>query len=1468
MSGQLGHIAATASLDINPFQQSSRVLQTQIKTIDKALKAQELSFKNNSKNINGMKVAYDQTGKSIQSHTALLQQQEKKYNDLKDEIGDINKANANQKTSLLNAEAAMTTTSGKIEELTGKYNNLGKQIAIQESSWTKAGNTLEVIGKKATSVGSTLTGIGNSMTKGLTVPIVGGVALAVKSAIDFESAFAGVKKTVDEVVDTNGNVIISYEDLSAGIREMAKELPASATQISEVAESAGQLGIQTENVLSFSKTMIDMGESTNLGANEAATALAKFANITGMSQDQFSNLGASIVDLGNNFATTESDIVEMAMRLAGAGAQVGLSEADILGLSAALSSVGIEAEMGGSAISKVMVNMAVASKTGLDAVKDLETATGMSRRELELMASLDSKGFKDIAGTLNMTTTEMNKIIKSGKNLEGFSAIAGMTGEQFKKAFEEDAVGALGAFIEGLGTAEEKGTSAIELLDEMGISEVRLRDSLLRAGNASELFAGAVQMSNEAYEENTALTDEANKRYETTESKLKMLKNQVNDVAIEFGGPFVDALRDGLEAATPLIENLGNLANAFSEASPEMQQTIVKTLAFTAAAGPMLKILGKVFTVSGSGIDTISKVSKKIGEMSGTAKASKLALDASSTGMIGTTGSAAKLTAGLGAIAPALLIVGGVLAAGSIAWKLWGEDAVAASERTKKWGSDIGEEADAALTHFQDLSGEASEATDQMSYNVGEGAKKAIEAYGAMGDSLVTDIQETVQESEEVFSELPPKIQEMLKEAFDADNSEQKALVEEIGAIQADITSIYETAMAENRELTESELTLVENYHNRLGELRRESLELSAEEQEAVHEAMQEDLKQFSMSQLSERQKMLNGERDLLQTSYEEQAALIKDKAKNTHEYNEMMKVLDQEHYNDMVDIGKEMVKVWEARGDIPEAEQRRQLEAMGLNYEKIKGILSMEEHAIENSTNNMIVTSEKATAEARKANDTWNGMEFFDKEGKLVTNAVEKIQEASQTEEGWNNLQYIMKHAELDTNSKEAIQDALMANGMWWEMEFPAQFADIETNAGTVANYFLDANGKWEGLSYETKTAILETNSTEQLRQVLIDTGVWENLELSEQEMLMTTNAGQAARTALEAQGLWNLLEPKEKEMVMSSNATEKTIEAVNASFTWNGTNWVRKDIEVKSDAPEKAESGLKAEQKWNGTKWEPKKANVSTNAPETESKLRFANKYHNATTWNPKKALVNTNSPDTQTKLKHANAYFLGTKWNSKNANVNTNADTTRSELKYAYDYFSNIRSGSRTFELVTKYTTTGTASGARIGYAKGTDFHPGGPAILGDGGKHEPYMTPQGDFGISPNIDTLFNLPKGTKVWPSIEKFNSEIPRFATGTSQSDISNTNLMSLMSRLRGNESRPTPVGKSETASESSSQAVISQLIKGQEAIVQTLNKMLSSQGKKVNINLNYTKVGELLIPIIDKGIGENTQYIEGSILM
>lgn len=443
---------------------------------------------------------------------------------------------------------------------------LDAKIANQDfaNSFKESTDKLERFREKADKVGGALKGVGKSMTKYVTAPIVAGVGLSVKAASDFDEAFTGVKKTVNEVTDANGNVIISYADLEKGIRDMAKEIPASTKEISAVAEAAGQLGIKTENVLEFTRTMIDMGEATNLSSEEAASALAQLANITQMPQDKFDELGSSIVELGNNMATTEADIVAMSLRLAGSATQAGLSEDQIVALAAAMSSVGINAEAGGSSMSRVM--------------------------------------------------QKINSDVLSGAgNLEAFAEMSGMSASEFQQAWEEDAASAITEFVKGLGRVKESGGDVTGALKEMGFNSIQEIDTLLRLSGAGETLADALDLSAEAWKENTALTEEAEKRYETFKSKLEIVKNKLVDIGIEFGGPLMDALSSALDALDPVIQAVTNLAKSFSEASPETQNLIMIIAGIAAAIGPVLVVVGFLIQTIAALIPIFTAVAGVIG---------------------------------------------------------------------------------------------------------------------------------------------------------------------------------------------------------------------------------------------------------------------------------------------------------------------------------------------------------------------------------------------------------------------------------------------------------------------------------------------------------------------------------------------------------------------------------------------------------------------------------------------------------------------------------------------------------------------------------------------------------------------------------------------------------------------------------------------------------------------------------------
>lgn len=438
---------------------------------------------------------------------------------------------------------------------------------------------------KFAAIGNGLTKIGTGFSLGVTAPLIGAGVAAVNTGIKIESAFAGVAKTFPGTEE-------QLTKVKEGIMDMTKVMPQSAVEISAVAEAAGQLGIKADNMLDFTKTMVMLGDSTNMSSDQAATALARLANITQMPQDQFGRLGSTVVDLGNKFATTEAEIVEMGLRLAGSGKQIGMTEAQTMGLAAALSSVGIEAEAGGSAMSKVMINMQLAVETGtvgIGKLQGLAEQAGVSLEDMEKAINKGGKSLDSMASSCGMSGSELKAMYKdamsASTSLDDFAKVAGMSGDEFKKAFKEDAAGALTVFISGLQNAESHGSSAIKIINDMGITEVRMRDALLRAAGAGKLFNDAIETGTKAWEENVALTNEAEKRYATTESKLAMLKNQVAAVGMKFAEILIPMIQKAMEFISGLLDKLSGLSRS-------QQEMIVKIAMVAAAIGPLLIVMG------------------------------------------------------------------------------------------------------------------------------------------------------------------------------------------------------------------------------------------------------------------------------------------------------------------------------------------------------------------------------------------------------------------------------------------------------------------------------------------------------------------------------------------------------------------------------------------------------------------------------------------------------------------------------------------------------------------------------------------------------------------------------------------------------------------------------------------------------------------------------------------------------------
>ena len=1285
----IGKLVATATLDIAPFQTNTKQLKTYMRGIDSSLKAVEKSISGQGSKIKGLRAVYNETGQALKGYQSLLVQQSQKYNALKSEIGDFSTATAAQKDALIGAHTAMMDTAAKVSELQGRLQGLATEMSV----FTRMGSAMTNFGNTLQSVGGKMTGLGNTMTVGVTAPIVAGVGAVVKSAMSWESAFAGVKKTNDEVVDSNGNVVYSYADLENGLRGLAAQLPASHQEIAGVAEAAGQLGIKSQDVVSFTKTMIDMGESTNLSAEDAASAIAKIANITGLTSDEYQRFGSSVVALGNNFATTEQDIVAMANRLAASGTLAGLTNQEILGLATAMSSVGIEAEAGGTAMTQTL-------------------------------AAIESA------------------VAAGGEDLQKFATVAGESAQEFADKWKNHPIEAIQDFIRGLGKLDEKGESATMVLDDMQLSGVRQSNMLKSLALAADTMTGAVDLSNKAWSENTALTNEASTRYETTESKLKMLKNQVVDMAIDFGGPFVDALKNGLEASKPLIQTLSDMAKKFNELSPAQQQHIMKWLAISAAAGPALSILGKLTTGLGSMFKVFGSVNSGIGKLitglggifkgfgsvnSGVGELTT-GLGGMSKGFSLANSGIGKLSGKLAPIAADLAGVGAA-AGGLVGWTaaLAGGLVVLANakqyatEQAQKYGTTLSGETKGALDQF----GTAVTNTKIAMTNFETGAVQSADNVKTAVADMMKQITQGAEDSKARIDELAQKFG-FTPEQVAAAKAKQDQIVSNAQAMTDQITTIYERHNGDVSKLTTAEKTIVESNMKQLCEARVKELSLGKSKEKAVLSTFNGEIGKMTMAQLKDSSKALQTAMKEEQKAYKDQRSGLKESLEqgiiDQQEYNTRMTALKEQHKATMSEFGQALVKIAQ--------EQDAQSGQFGVYAEKIRRVLADYDMSFEDLSQRAMESANKIgqhtamigtytsdmSADARNATDQWNALTLEPLTGELKTNAVQEVTKALTAENGWNNMEFILKNANVNSNARVEVADALQKLGEWDKTTPEQKELLFQNDKGLLAIY----------------------QSKNQL-------DIWNGMPTNVKELLCEDkNFTSNAERAKEMLNKWNSATPDQKDLV----AHNKTAGDVSAA------------ISMIYSVPDSKNTDLTATDNTGGSTSSAQSKINNVNQKSIPGIL--ASDLTGGATGSAQSKINNVNQKSVPGIL--ASDLTGGPTGSAKAKIASVHGKTVHIS---AVDRASGIISGIKGWidslhDKVINVTTRHTKN------EKGTNFHPGGLALVNDqkGGTYRELITlPDGTSFIPKDRNVMLPLPRGSKVLPA-GKTKQLFPRYANG------------------------------------------------------------------------------------------------------
>ena len=207
------------------------------------------------------------------------------------------------------------------------------------------------------------------------------------------------------------------------------------------------------------------------------------------------------------------------LRIQQAAAQVGATTQDAVAFAAALQAIGVPAQAGGTAVARVF--------------QSIQSAVISGSEQLQI--------FGNIAEASGRTTAE-----------------------SFASFFKDDPAEAALAFIEGLGEINAAGGDVISMLDDLDLKQRRTMLAILGLAEAEGLLADALDTARTSFDENTAATEEAIKRYRTTSSQIEILRNTFNELGVQIGNEVLPVFRGLVDSLQELVIGISISENAIT----------------------------------------------------------------------------------------------------------------------------------------------------------------------------------------------------------------------------------------------------------------------------------------------------------------------------------------------------------------------------------------------------------------------------------------------------------------------------------------------------------------------------------------------------------------------------------------------------------------------------------------------------------------------------------------------------------------------------------------------------------------------------------------------------------------------------------------------------------------------------------------------------------------------------------------
>lgn len=1397
MAQSMGHIAATVSLDINPFKATNSQLRSMIRSTTSALKAQDAAIKGSEKSLSGMNKSYQLMGQQLRNYQAQMVNAQKVMNDT-----------SVSQSRRINASNQYNKASAEVEKLRFRMTALGKEITLQSSQWTKVSNSANKFGNTLTSIGSKASSVGSSMTRSLTAPIVAGLAYAGKQLVDYQDKMIKVRNIIRTSGESASETQASYNTMLKDSRKYSDKYGVSQIKIAQGYEDLVKRGYTSKAAIgvmdSELKASIATGDDFNDVIKVASETMESFGLAT-------TKTGKPIKNSAVMQARSKKTLNELSYA-------ADATSTDFQSLGIGMSYVGATAHQAGFKMSETAAAMGILSNNGLEADK---AGTGL-RKAINSLITPTANGQKALS-RINLTTKDF--LTKSGK-VKSMSAI-------FKT---------LNSHMKGL-SANEKQDIFHALFGTTG-----QQAGAILTENAKRL--GELNSEVEKANKSDYISTLSKKNLTSAKSQIAIAKESLTNAGM-------DIAKNVLPAITPLIQGVGKAAQAFGRLDPSVQKAVAKFVVFTAAAGPLMSILGKIVGFGGNAAKAFGTLAGGIGRATSAAKLggsawqilrsgfSKSAYEAANfgskvtvAGSAATSAASGMTTLGAGAEAAgastalagaslsSLAIGAGVAVAaigvGVAVWELWGKEASASAARTNRWGSDVGAAADKSLQKFQSMSSGIKGALTDMQTASQTTTKQMRSNFNSEFAQMERDAKKHLQGVEQAEKGMSTEVAAAVERQA---NKERKQYVNTLADAQDARTTANNILKTQPNgkvsDLSDTQRVMLANSQQQLMNDELKIWNITGEKRKKALAVLNQDITKMNRQQRNTTLADLRSETATMDNEYNKQANNLKKQLKkgtiNQSEYRAGMKANEKALSDYVTKASAQYIKMAKANGQSTD-QIKRDMQQAGLSYaDGIKEIKRQSTEA-ERSLKSLAVSTEGLKGKTKKAADDWNKLVFDPKTGKVRTNAQEEVNKAVKSKNQWNEMKLLNKQGKMSTNAAQMVASALIANGQWDSMSWKEQSAWLHDKFSQTIVKALEDSGKWNSLTLDQKQAIVTSKGKAEMADNLVKFGVWNSLSLKQQEALVHTSGTKDVMDALDKMGKWNQLTPKQQEAIVNAKGGAELGQLLTKYGAWQGMPAsVLKTVVAQDQASGNIQAANSAIQAWEKANPGMKYANAQDNASGP-----LKNATASVWNWNGTGANSKTAQGNDAASAPFGTAVGGVNHWNRTGANSKTASarDAASSAIQSAINKIKewNVTNPVvHTIQTVYSFVTKGKK------HANGTNYHTGGPMIVND--QKGPMFREMVQFpGQMPFVpfgrNVPINAPRGTKVLRA-----SETARMFNGLPQYANGNTDAVSILSSLR--DQPVTSVGNSGSAITTDQ---VNQLI------IQTA-QMVDSMGQMLGLN-------------------------------